>query len=245
MIKINESDLKKMKILAIDSSAISAGCAIVEDGGVIAESFVRVGLTHSETLLPMVSNTLANAKLTPDAIDCYAVSSGPGSFTGIRIGVAAVKGMAFTNNTSCIGVSTLEAIAWNCYALDGVICSVMDARRQQVYNALFTFDGESIHRLCDDRAISIEELTNELKIHQRTVYLAGDGAVLCYNAMCDILPNVRLVPEHIRYARGFGVAMAAQRILANDGAVTPDRLIPTYLRPSQAEREKMNLKLRK
>lgn len=234
-----------MKILAIDSSAISAGCAIVEDGGVIAESFVRVGLTHSETLLPMVANTLANAKLTADDIDCFAVSSGPGSFTGIRIGVAAVKGMAFTHDTPCIGVSTLEAIAWNCPVLDGIICTAMDARRQQVYNALFSFGPDGINRLCDDRAISIEELTEELKAERRTVYLAGDGAALCFESMRDVLPNVRLVPENLRYQRGFGVAMAALRIVRQQGAVPPDRLIPTYLRPSQAEREKMNLKLKK
>ena len=242
---MKESELKNMKILAVDSSAISAGCAIVDGGDVIAESFVRVGLTHSETLLPMLANTLANAKLTAEDIDCFAVSSGPGSFTGIRIGVAAVKGMAFSRNTPCIGVSTLEAIAWNGMALDGVICAAMDARRQQVYNALFTFDGEGMNRLCDDRAISIEELTNELRDESRPIYLAGDGAALCYESMRESLPDVRLMPEHMRYQRGFGVAMAAQRILLHDGAVTPDKLVPTYLRPSQAEREKMNLKLRK
>ena len=233
-----------MKILAIDSSAISAGCAIVDGENIIAESFVRVGLTHSETLLPMVSNTLANAKLKAEDIGCYAVSSGPGSFTGIRIGVAAVKGMAYTPGTPCVGVSTLEAIACSCMASDGIVCAVMDARRQQVYNALFTFDGQKITRLCDDRAISIEELTCELKDGQKTVLLAGDGALLCYEYMKDKLPDVRLVPEHLRYARGFGVAMAAQRIISEQGTVPPDRLIPTYLRPSQAEREKMALKKR-
>ena len=231
-----------MKILAVDSSAISAGCAIMEDGQIIAESFVKVGLTHSETLLPMVSNTLSNAKMTEDQIDCYAVSAGPGSFTGIRIGVAAVKGMAFTRNTPCIGVSTLEAIAWNCQAMDGVICTAMDARRSQVYNALFTFEGGELVRLCDDRAISIEELTAELLAEKRKIYLAGDGAQLCYNAMCGALPEVSLVPENMRYQRGFGVAMAAKRIYEKSGAVSADELIPTYLRPSQAERE-LNKKL--
>ena len=233
-----------MKILAIDSSAISAGCAIVDGENVIAESFVRVGLTHSETLLPMVSNTLANAKLTAEDIDCYAVSSGPGSFTGIRIGVAAVKGMAFASSTPCVGVSTLEAIAWNCMASSGIVCAAMDARRQQVYNALFAFEGQKITRLCDDRAISIEELTAELKNGHKTVWLVGDGALLCYESMKDKLPDVRLVPEHQRYARGFGVAMAAQRLIIEQGTVPPDKLIPTYLRPSQAEREKMALKKR-
>ena len=212
-----------MKILALDSSAISAGCAIVDGEDVTAESFVRVGLTHSETLLPMVSGTLANAKLTAYDVDCYAVSSGPGSFTGIRIGVAAVKGMAFTTGTPCVGVSTLEAIAWNC----------MDD---------FTFDGHRIRRLCDDRAIAIEELTNELKNGAKKICLAGDGALLCYEYMKDVLPDVRLAPEHTRYARGFGVAMAARRVISEQGTVTPDKLIPTYLRPSQAEREKNSLK---
>ena len=233
-----------MIILAIDSSAISAGCAIVDEENVIAESFVRVGLTHSETLLPMVANTLANAKLKPEDVGCYAVSSGPGSFTGIRIGVAAVKGMAFPSGTPCMGVSTLEAIAWSCMALDGVICAVMDARRQQVYNALFSFEGQKLTRLCEDRAVSVEALTNELKSETRPVFLAGDGALLCYESMKDKLPDVRPVPEHLRYARGFGVAMAARRILSEQGAIPPEQLIPTYLRPSQAEREKAALKKR-
>lgn len=231
-----------MKIMAIDSSATSAGCAIVEDGRLIAESFVRVGLTHSETLLPMAANTLANAKLTTEDIDCFAVSSGPGSFTGIRIGVAAVKGMAFTNETPCIGVSTLEAIAWSCCIGEGVICAVMDARRQQVYNALFTVSGGIPTRLCDDRAISVDDLSAELAGRDETIYLAGDGAAMCYELMRNTLPGVRLVPEGVRYQRGAGVAMAAMRILEQDGAVPPDRLVPTYLRPSQAEREKMNSK---
>ena len=226
-----------MKILAVDSSAVSAGCAVVEDGRIIAESFVKVGLTHSETLLPMVANTLANAKMTAADIDCYAVSAGPGSFTGIRIGVAAVKGMAFPSSTPCIGVSTLEAIAWNCEGFEGVICAVMDARRNQVYNALFTFEDCRLIRLCDDRAVSIEELTDELSHEDRQIYLAGDGAELCYNAMREKLPNVKLTPENLRHQRGYGVAMAAQRIYSEEGAKSPDELIPTYLRPSQAERE--------
>lgn len=226
-----------MKILAVDSSAISAGCAVMENGRIIAESFVKVGLTHSETLLPMVANTLANAKMTASDIDCYAVSAGPGSFTGIRIGVAAVKGMAFPSNTPCIGVSTLEAIAWNCAGFDGVICAAMDARRNQVYNALFAFEDGKLVRLCDDRAISIEELTDELSHEDGQIYLAGDGAELCYNAMREKLPNVRLTPENLRNQRGYGVAMAAQRIYDAEGAKSPEELIPTYLRPSQAERE--------
>lgn len=226
-----------MKLLALDSSAISAGCAVMEDGQIIAESLVKVGLTHSETLLPMAANTLTNAKLTANDIDCFAVSAGPGSFTGIRIGVSAVKGMAFPRNTPCIGVSTLEAIAWGCVGLDGIICAVMDARRSQVYNALFVFEEGRLVRLCEDRAISIEELTDELSYEDGRITLAGDGAALCFETMREKLPDVALAPEHIRFQRGFGVAMAAQRIYAEQGAKSPEELIPTYLRPSQAERE--------
>lgn len=226
-----------MKLLALDSSAISAGCAVMEDGRMIAESFVKVGLTHSETLLPMAANTLANAKLTANDIDCFAVSAGPGSFTGIRIGVAAVKGMAFTRHTPCIGVSTLEAIAWGCVGFDGVICAVMDARRSQVYHSLFVFDEGKLVRLCEDRAISIEDLTDELSHEDGQIMLAGDGAALCFDAMRDKLPDIALAPEHIRFQRGFGVAMAAQRIYEGQGTVAPESLVPVYLRPSQAERE--------
>lgn len=226
-----------MKLLALDSSAISAGCAISDDGQVIAESFVKVGLTHSETLLPMVVNTLANAKLTDTDIDCFAVSAGPGSFTGIRIGVAAVKGMAFPRQTPCIGVSTLEAIAWNGIGFPGVICAAMDARRGQVYNALFRFEEGKIDRLCDDRAISIAELTDELSYEDGSVLLVGDGAALCYETMRAKLPDILLAPEHIRYQRGSGVAMAALRMYEEQGAQPPQQLVPTYLRLSQAERE--------
>ncbi len=227
-----------MKLLALDSSAISAGCAVMDDGQIIAESFVKVGLTHSETLLPMVANTLANAKLTDQDIDCFAVSAGPGSFTGIRIGVAAVKGMAFPRNTPCIGVSTLEAIAWNCVGLRyGVICAAMDARRGQVYNALFHFEDGRLVRLCDDRAISIEELTDELSYEDGSVLLVGDGAALCYKSMQERLSDVSLAPEHIRYQRGSGVAMAALRMYEEQGGQSPEALVPTYLRLSQAERE--------
>ena len=225
-----------MKILAIDSSAVTAGCAVMEDDRILAESFVHTGLTHSETLLPMIARTLSGAGLTPADIDCCAVSSGPGSFTGIRIGVAVVKGIAFPANLPCIGVSTPEAIAWGCLGTDGTICAVMDARRHQVYNALFTFDNGQLVRLCEDRAIAIGDLTEELRGSDAPVTLAGDGAQLCYDSMRHALPDIRLAPPHLRYQRGFGVGMAARRMAAEGAATDPEALVPTYLRPSQAER---------
>ncbi len=226
-----------MKILAIDSSAVSAGCAVMADDKIIAESFLNIGLTHSETLLPMIQSTLSNVGIKLSEIDCCAVSNGPGSFTGIRIGVAAVKGLAFAENIPCIGVSTLEVIAWNGLGFTGTICAAMDARRSQVYNALFSCDGEHITRLCEDRAISIEELKSELLKTEGDIYLAGDGAELCSRELSGALPAIKLLPQALRYQRGAGVAMAARGIYLSQGAISPAELVPTYLRPSQAERE--------
>ena len=229
-----------MKILAIDSSAVSASCAVCEDDRIIAQSFVNVGLTHSETLLELIADTLEGAQLSLPDMDYLAVSSGPGSFTGIRIGVSTVKGMAFTEQLPCVGVSTLEAIARGLtgYIGDAVVCPVMDARRSQVYNALFSA-GEDMERLCEDRAISIEELAAELcdKYAGRTVILCGDGAELCMSRMEGSVPGVHLAPVQLRYQTGYGVAAAARKAAETGGAVSHERLVPMYLRPSQAERE--------
>ena len=229
-----------MRILAIDSSAVSASCAVVEDGRILAQSFVNVGLTHSETLLKLIADTLEDAQVSLPETDYLAVSAGPGSFTGIRIGVSTVKGMAFTEQMPCVGVSTLEAIASGMTGLsDGCICCpVMDARRSQVYNALFRV-GDTAERLCGDRAVSIEDLAAELreKYAGQTVYLCGDGAELCMSRMQGAVSGVRLAPVQLRCQTGYGVAVAAARVIAGGGAVTHERLAPVYLRPSQAERE--------
>ncbi len=222
-----------MTILGIDSSAVSAGCAIVRDGKVLSEGFVNIGLTHSQTLMPLIDDTLRRSGVTLEEIDRIAVSHGPGSFTGVRIGIATVKGLAFAGNIPCVGVSTLAAIAHGAVCADGVLCAVMDARRDQVYNALFRCEGGELTRICDDRAVSIDDLAAELDTIGQPVWLCGDGAQLCMDKLSGRCANVRMVPEAMRWQRGCGVAMAAQDQPTVDAA----SLVPVYLRLPQAERE--------
>lgn len=228
-----------MKILAIDSSAKAASCALAEDGNQVALYYQKTGLTHSRTLLPMVEAMLSNCEMTIRDIDLIAVSRGPGSFTGIRIGCATAKGLIWAANIPGCGVSTLEAMAWQASHIeDHIICSVMDARRSQVYNALFFADSKNpaeLTRLCPDRAISIEELGDELKKVEKSVFLIGDGAELCYNTLSGFIGDrLVLAPESFRHQNAWGVALAAMR-RSKDGYAEPD---PVYLRPSQAERER-------
>lgn len=220
-------------ILSIDSSAVTASAALTDGDKVIKSEFINAGLTHSETLLPMIKRVMAGYS-TSD-LDAIAVTAGPGSFTGVRIGVATVKGLAFENDTPCISVSTLEAIAYNFTDMDCIVCAVMDARRMQFYNALFEVKNGKVNRICDDRAISIDDLRKELSAYENAV-IAGDGAELCFNSLG--LDNVILADESRRYQNGIGVSKAAEY----KEKITAAELMPVYLRLSQAERE---LKLKK
>lgn len=230
-----------MLILAVESSAGPASVAVLEDGKLLGESFVNTKQTHSQTLLPMVRELLRSLHKDCAEIDLFAVSNGPGSFTGVRIGVACVKGLAFPNNTPCCGVSTLEAIAINGRAFEGsVLCAAMDARRNQVYNALFEVKNGTLCRLTEDRAVSVESLAKECAPYGDRLLLLGDGAAICYEAMKDF--GARLAPEELRYQRASSVAIAACEHAAQGKQESPAELMPVYLRPSQAERE---LKLKK
>lgn len=228
-----------MKLLAIDSSAKTASVAVTDGEALLSEAFVNAGLTHSRTLMPMVDNALRQADLTVNDIDALCVNAGPGSFTGIRIGVAAVKGLALSKNLPCAAVSTLESIAYGFTDENCVVCAAMDARCAQVYTALFRCSQGRVERLCEDKAIAIKDLANELSEYSETVYLAGDGAEICYSAMKDILPNVKLSAQSRRYQRAFGTALAA---IKNNNFADSSLLAPVYLRLPQAERE---LKLKK
>lgn len=228
-----------MKLLAIDSSAKTASVAVTDGKTLTSECFVNAGLTHSRTLMPMIDNALKQADMNFDDIDAVCVNAGPGSFTGIRIGVAAAKGLALPSGKPCSAISTLESVAYNFLDENCIVCASMDARCAQVYTALFRCENGKISRLCDDKAIPIAELTEELKQYDETVYLAGDGAEICYNAMKDILPNAILSSENRRYQRAYGVALAA---VNNNKYEDSALLAPVYLRLPQAERE---LKLKK
>lgn len=228
-----------MKILAIDSSAKTASVAVIENGTLISECFVNAGLTHSRTLMPMIDNALSQADMKIDEIDALCVNNGPGSFTGIRIGVAAVKGLAMCDNKPCCGVSTLEAAAYNFTDENCIICVSMDARCNQVYTALFKAENNQIERLCEDKAVSIDDLCTELSLYNDKIILAGDGAEICYKSFSDKLANVVLSGENRRYQRAYGTALAA---INNNNFNDSSMLAPVYLRLPQAERE---LKLKK
>ncbi len=220
-------------ILSIDSSAVTASASLTDGKKVIKSEFINAGLTHSETLLPMIKRVTEGYSISN--LDAIAVTAGPGSFTGVRIGVATVKGLAFEYDTPCISVSTLEAIAYNFVDTDCIVCAVMDARRMQFYNALFEVKNGRVERICDDRAISIDCLKKELSEYDNVI-IAGDGAELCFNNLG--LDNVVLAEESRRYQNGIGVSRAAE----NKKRITAGELMPVYLRLSQAERE---LKLKK
>ena len=219
-------------ILGIDSSAITAGCALYDGGRLIAEQFLNTKHTHSQTLLPMVESMMKSADISLSQVDEIAVTVGPGSFTGLRIGIASVKGMAMGADKPCIEVSTLEAIAYNFVGVDGIICCAMDARCSQVYNALFESRDGVITRLCDDRAIKCADLYEELKKLSGNIILAGDGAELLHEATER---SFTLAPVALRYQRGLGVCLAAEGKETIDAAA----LMPSYLRLPQAERERL------
>lgn len=222
-------------VLSIDSSAVTASAALTDGNEVLKSEWMNTGLTHSETLLPMIHRVMGETPFS--ALDAIAITAGPGSFTGVRIGVATAKGLAFLHQTPCIPVSTLEAIAYNfADGEDTVVCAVMDARRMQFYNALFRIESGAVKRLTPDRAIAIEDLRRELEAYD-SVVIAGDGAKLC--AAHIGLPQCHLAPEALEYQNAVAVAMAAQQA----EAIPPRQLMPTYLRPSQAERE-LKLKMK-
>ena len=174
-----------MLILAFESSARAASAALLRDGKLISQYAQCSGLTHSRTLLPMGEDMLKNAELTLDDVDLIAVAHGPGSFTGVRIGVSMVKGLAWAGDKPCVGVSTLEAMAWHGLAAGGLVCPVMDARRSQVYNALFSIEDGRPVRLTEDRPISLEELAAELAASDWAPFLVGDGAELTYRYLTE------------------------------------------------------------
>ena len=226
-----------MKLLAFETSAKAGSVALLEDGVLLAESYQNTGLTHSQTLMTMAEDLLKSCGIT--AVDAVAVASGPGSFTGVRIGVAAAKGYAWGAELPLYGVSTLEAMALNMGIYNGYVLPVMDARRSQVYNGVFHCEKGVMTRLCEDRAISLQELGEEIKNLSEPIFLVGDGSNLCYNTLKDTVPALVLPPEHKMHQRAAGVALGAMARIdrgeTGDGAA----LQPNYLRLSQAERERL------
>lgn len=227
-----------MKILAIDSTAATASAAICDGESLLSLWTHNNGLTHSESLLPMVESLLKYCSLTVNDIELFALSAGPGSFTGVRIGAATVKGLAYGRNIPCIGVSTLDALAYNLICCDGIICPAMNARRDQVYTALFESDCKELKRLTPDSAISLAELDSWLKEYpNKKIFVCGDGYDLVRRNINN--ENIQKTPEHLVWQNAYSVAMCAKRLYDNDVRTTDRELMPTYLRMPQAERERL------
>lgn len=221
-------------ILAADSTATVAAVAVRQGGKTLASLIENSGSTHSVMLLPMIEKALSDCGLTLDDIDVFAISQGPGSFTGVRIGAAVIKGLAFKSEKPCVGVSTLDALAYNLKGYKGIICPCMNARRDQVYTAIFRGDGKNIARLTEDMAISVAELSEKLSGYGEEVYFCGDG----YSLVESLTGNV--TPDKLRWQNAASVAAVAEKVYdeAEDKTFHPDVLVPTYLRKPQAERER-------
>ena len=228
-----------MRILAFETSAKAASVAFLEDGKLLAESYQNTGLTHSQTLMVMAQDMLSQLGLTPADVDIMAVAAGPGSFTGVRIGVAAAKGFAWGREIPCCAVSTLGAMAVGLGIWQGYLCPVMDARRNQVYNALYHVSCGNYQRVAEDRAISLAELGEELKNLSEPIFLVGDGSILCYNTLLETVPGLVLPPEHWMHQRASGVALEGWRMAKAGETISGAELAPNYLRLSQAERERL------
>lgn len=224
-----------MLLLAFETSAKAASVALFEDQALLAEQYQNTGMTHSQTLLVMAEDMLKQCEKKPEDIQAVAVANGPGSFTGVRIGVAAAKGFAWGRQIPVFGVSTLEAMALGLGVFEGYVCAVMDARREQVYNAIFYVNHGVLTRQTPDRAIALTDLKNELKNLEKTIFLVGDGSILCYNTLQQDVPHLILPPSWRQHQRAVGVGLAAFNQAAPDNGAS---LTPNYLRLSQAERER-------
>lgn len=228
-----------MRILALETAAKAVSAAVTEDGKVLASGYQDTGLTHSRTLMPIVEGLLKNTDMTVADMDAIAVSAGPGSFTGVRIGVSAAKGLAFAADKPCVPVSTLAALARNAAFLDGLIVCAMDARRQQVYNALFEARDGALTRLTPDRAIALADLAGELRSDPRPKTVLGDGGRMCFEFLSGAGIPCRLAPAHLVKENAVSVALEAEALARAGKLVSAQELAPVYLRPPQAERLRM------
>lgn len=231
-----------MNILAVDTSATSASVCVALENKIIGEFSINTSLTHSQTLVPMIEQVIEKTGVSMDSIDAIAVNAGPGSFTGVRIGVAAVKGIAFSRNIKCVSVSTLESMAYNMLDSECIVCAVMDARCSQVYNALFRISNGKVERLVEDRALSLADLKLDLQKYSEKIILVGDGAEITFNYLENSLQNVLLASVNNRTQKASSIACVAFEKIKNNETITASELMPVYLRLPQAQRE-LNKKL--
>ena len=224
-----------MNIAALDTSGPTASCAVMKDGAIAHSIFLNQGLTHSETIMPALDEAMRASGLTCAEIDCFATVAGPGSFTGVRIGVCAAKGLAHAVNKPCARIDALEALAMNFYGFDGVACPILDARRGQVYGAAFAMENGLPERILEDTAIEIGAFLELLPKNRRLVFL-GDGLRVHADFIRERLPEAVLAPQNLAQLRAESACvLAANR---EDEWMEAKLLTPIYLRAPQAEREK-------
>lgn len=228
-----------MKILAFDTSAKTASVAVCDGGNILGVSNIENGLTQSELVLPMAEALLSQLKMSFADVELYAVTVGPGSFTGVRIGVSTVKGLAFGRDIPCAPVSTLEALAENAAGLTGLIVPCMDARRGQFYTATFAATAEGISRMTPDRAISAEELAEELRSYEGDIYITGDGYDVAHKLLTSLGVKFAVTPYLLRSQNAVSIARVAEKMHAQGLCVSERELAPSYLRLPQAERERL------
>ena len=228
-----------MKILALETSAKSVSAAVTENGTVLASAYQNRGLTHSVTLMPLLDGMLQAAGLTLDDMGLIAVTNGPGSFTGLRIGVSAAKGLAWARELPCCGVSTLAAMARTAADFQGLVIGAMDARRQQIYHALFRAENGHVTRLTQDCAVSLDELVSQLRDMPEDKLVVGDGAALCADYLNGAGIPCRMADASHLMQSAVGAALCAEELAARGETVTAQGLEPVYLRLSQAERERL------
>lgn len=223
-----------MIILGIDTASAACSAALTRDGKLLGEKIMNSALTHSQTIMPAVEELLDAQGMLPTDVDLFAVAAGPGSFTGVRIGVCAVKALCAGTGKNCARVDALHALAL-ASGFDGLICPIFDARREQVYTALFRGNGETVQRVREDEAIPLNDLIASLP--DEKIYFTGDGLDTYENAIREKMGSRAVIaPGHMRVLRASGVCRAAYE----DASLTMSgmELTPLYLRLSQAERER-------
>lgn len=229
-----------MKILALESSGLVASVAVWEDRKIIGEFSTNFKKTHSQTLLPMLDKVVQMLELKLEEIDAIAVSKGPGSFTGLRIGSATAKGLGLALDKPLIGVPTVDALAYNLYGTKRLICPMMDARRAQVYTGLYTFEGGQFKIVCPQKACSLEEIAEQINALGKETILLGDGVPVYEKMIKDMLHvPYSMAPAHLAYQRAGALASLAAIYFEEGKTETAKAFKPDYLRVSQAERELM------
>jgi tRNA threonylcarbamoyl adenosine modification protein YeaZ len=226
-----------MRVLSLDSSTEVASCAIIEDGKLLGEITYNNEKQHSVILMPMIDNLLTTLRMDLKDLDGFVVAKGPGSFTGLRIGMSTVKGLSFGIDKPCIAVSSLDSLAYNLAFADGLICPILDALRDNVYTRLFLCENGDLKPLSDYKVISVEELVSEISKQNKKVYFVGDGIYKHRDKLSSLLPNAFFAPAHLNLTRASALGELGLKLLNSGTAEDLNTVAPIYLRKSQAERE--------